>query len=61
MERKAHEALEKCLEEQPETVRGEMIFLGKPFLTEDPALQPYIIMEALERIAGRRKDITMRF
>ncbi|MBQ9065305.1 MAG: tRNA lysidine(34) synthetase TilS [Blautia sp.] len=60
MEKKAHETLERCLEEETDASRGEMIFLGMPFLMENPALQPYVIMEALERTAGRRKDFTMR-
>ena len=59
LERKACETLEKCAAGQ-EKKEKKSLLLGAPFLSEDPELQPYVVLEALERLAGQRKDFTYR-
>ena len=54
MERCAEKTLEQCPAEE------NMIFLGEAYLNEDITLKPYVIMKALEKLTGHRKDFTSR-
>ena len=57
LDKKAGEALEKCMEESRDiSGDNDEIYLGPSFYQADPALHPYIILKAFEFLAGRRRD-----